>query len=677
MKKIIDKIKNHKVVALAAIISLLFASCSYAVYKNSIESSCDKALSAYVNDIYDGVPIELLSGTSVSQEFTSSENIHAVGSVFYNSDRASGTVICQLSDAKTGESLASSSRPVSELTPNQYSMFPFESEVDCSDRVLSVEFSADCSDENPVSIACSDAHTINHMLKIDDTPADATLALKVSYDRIGTFAIAMFTVLSAVLTVFIGVIFYLHKKEKLPAHRFYFISVFVLCLVYCFVLPPYSAPDEAFHINQSFNNTSVVLNGVERSNIVWGDNYKRPSDTNSIVENKNTTVFTYREIADNFFSTSPDSASETQHFAQEEVGGFNLLYLFSSLGVLLGRILHFGFVPTLFLGRLFNIVFYALVTSLAIKLTPVGKSVFAAVCLLPMNIHIAASFSRDCVLLGIAVLLTAYCLYLKYDDSSEKITPKQLVILGLLCALLSPSKLVYFPLCFLFLIIPASKFTSAKSSKLVKIALSAVVVFSNLLLSSNIISALLSSVTSLSAQTATQAAVSSVAVNPDYITYNLSYILSHLKDAVLIFINTFVENTSFYIKSLIGGSLGYYSLDLDWIWTAGFGFLLALSVFDSKDRAVLSRRDKAVGWVIVLSVFAMIMYSVFQWTPTYYTEIYGLQGRYFMPIIPLALLCLQRKSVSLTKSLTSELIWSCSALHCFTVLNIFLVILSR
>ncbi|MEG2634017.1 MAG: DUF2142 domain-containing protein, partial [Oscillospiraceae bacterium] len=119
------------------------------------------------------------------------------------------------------------------------------------------------------------------------------------------------------------------------------------------------------------------------------------------------------------------------------------------------------------------------------------------------------------------------------------------------------------------------------------------------------------------------------------------------------------------------------SLDLDWIWTAGFGFLLTMSVFDSKDRAVLSRRDKAVGWVIVLSVFAMIMYSVFQWTPTYYTEIYGLQGRYFMPIIPLALLCLQRKSVSLTKSLTSELIWSCSALHCFTVLNIFLVILSR
>ena len=43
------------------------------------------------------------------------------------------------------------------------------------------------------------------------------------------------------------------------------------------------------------------------------------------------------------------------------------------------------------------------------------------------------------------------------------------------------------------------------------------------------------------------------------------------------------------------------------------------------------------GWGIVLCVIALSFVTALNWTPINYTTIFGLQGRYWLPVLPLVL----------------------------------------
>ena len=116
--------------------------------------------------------------------------------------------------------------------------------------------------------------------------------------------------------------------------------------------------------------------------------------------------------------------------------------------------LHLGFVPALALGRLANLVCFALLAMAAVKYAPFGRRVFAAAALLPMTLHLAASFCRDALLLGLCFRLcgagAAGC-----PCGTER--PRAggcwlaLAAAGLL---LCPGKAVYLPLAALVLLDP-------------------------------------------------------------------------------------------------------------------------------------------------------------------------------------------------------------------------------
>lgn len=63
-----------------------------------------------------------------------------------------------------------------------------------------------------------------------------------------------------------------------------------------------------------------------------------------------------------------------------------------------------------FLGRLFNMLYAAILIILAVRLTPIGKNMFMAASLMPMTLHILGSYSYDGPIIGMAFLLTALLL---------------------------------------------------------------------------------------------------------------------------------------------------------------------------------------------------------------------------------------------------------------------------
>lgn len=137
-------------------------------------------------------------------------------------------------------------------------------------------------------------------------------------------------------------------------------------------------------------------------------------DQDVIVQDGETTVFTWQHIAKNLLTTSPDPFTATHDFDEYQVDSSYTMYWISALGVLAGFLLRLGFIPTLFLGRLTNLLFFAFLASWAVKRTPVAKAVFATVALLPMTLHLAASYSRDSNLLALCLLFAALVLDLAF-----------------------------------------------------------------------------------------------------------------------------------------------------------------------------------------------------------------------------------------------------------------------
>ena len=85
-------------------------------------------------------------------------------------------------------------------------------------------------------------------------------------------------------------------------------------------------------------------------------------------------------------------------------------------------------------GRLANLLLFAALAALAVKVAPFGKRVFTVAALLPMTLHLAASFSRDAPLLGLCFAFTALLLDAAFGPESRRLSHPAGAAAGLWCA---------------------------------------------------------------------------------------------------------------------------------------------------------------------------------------------------------------------------------------------------
>ena len=152
----------------------------------------------------------------------------------------------------------------------------------------------------------------NDTFTVNGEAVDGTLALLVTYKQIGGFLTRFFLLvgLLASVVVFLGI--YFAMRSRMPLHRLVFVLVLCFGMLYSFVLPPYAAPDEKYHINQSFTLACKWANMLSpdewrMGNVPLDMTYRREHDFDPLLQNEKTIVFSWQELSENPVCFHPDS----------------------------------------------------------------------------------------------------------------------------------------------------------------------------------------------------------------------------------------------------------------------------------------------------------------------------------------------------------------------------------
>ncbi len=125
-------------------------------------------------------------------------------------------------------------------------------------------------------------------------------------------------------------------------------------------------------------------------------------------------------------------------------------------------------------------------------------------------------------------------------------------------------------------------------------------------------------------------------------TFSFGYICRNVPATVKLLLRTLPEQGALWLQGLLGTTLGepiVYRIDVSWL--LGVGLLLAVlaAALPRQDEpALLGRRSKTGTAGICLCVVLAVLAAALNWTPINYQTLFGLQGRYLLPILPLALL---------------------------------------
>lgn len=343
-----------------------------------------------------------------------------------------------------------------------------------------------------------------------------------------------------------------------------------------------------------------------------------------------------------------------------------LAYVPQAVGITLARLLGMNSIGLAYFGRLFNLLFYVGMTFLAMRRLPFGKEVLFGVALLPMTLHLTGSMSYDAIILALAFYFTAVCLDLAYNK--EKVQVRDIVVLAAVVAVMGPCKMVYAVLMALCFLIPVRKFGGWRNYILSAGAVLAAFVIAMVLVNSQTI-ALYTSETETYVTWAEEAG------------YSMGQLLSSPKLLFKMFYNTLIWQAEYYHLTMIGAYLGNVDVVLDVpyliVMLLSLG-LLGLSFRKPGETLKISKGQRYLIWLVCLGCAGAVMFSMLlAWTPVSSRVITGVQGRYFLPFLPVLLMSFKNDLVVLTKDISRTVLYLMCVADCYVLFRLFSIVSMR
>lgn len=457
--------------------------------------------------------------------------------------------------------------------------------------------------------------------------------------------------LSIILAAALFVVLRRCKKVKIEAIA---VAVFaVLAIGYNFVFTPMTVPDEPNHYASAYNISNCMM-------FNFSDGVPMRADDCDLYYKSSPTAAScnYKTVNYKFSLTvKNDTLIKTNTFI---ITDRPLAYIFPAAGITIGRLLHLGAYPTFYLGRLFNLLFIALCLYFAMKLMPFSKIALFAIATFPMTLHLACSYSYDCYNIGLCMVLFSYLVRLIY--SKNKITVRDFITVSLIALCVLPYKTAYIGLGFLAFLIPKENFKTKVQNVVYKLVFAFIGII-------GIIPVQIGRFFSLPAET--------TVVNGETVHwYSLSDIITNPVNSFLVVCRTVARNFKVYYLSMVADQFGWLQLHLSVVFTLLFTLILLYSLTKVKggDEALRPRNRVFVGLIMLATYLIVILLLMMDFTPKGAATVIGVQGRYFLPALPLIILLLRNNKLALKSDHSRSVIFAGFYLNVFAAFSLFLTV---
>jgi uncharacterized membrane protein len=340
----------------------------------------------------------------------------------------------------------------------------------------------------------------------------------------------------------------------------------------------------------------------------------------SLFEHKSTTFPQALERYRQLQAVTPDPANHLVFAPYAGSEGYAPVpYLPYLPALFLARWFDLDFLTTIYLMRIFGFLVVTIAMAVAIALLPELAWSFALIAFLPSALFSRAVLSADGSALALTMLVTAATLQSARGDRPVGIYIRSLALA--LCALTKPTQLI-----FIFL-----EAITAPARLLVRYWRTTAIV---------IVPAVIASLTWVAASSADVAAwriLDGTNNPPEYYQpiWRIQYMVEHPLHFPTLLMNTYEYLDDYWLQLI--GILGWLDMPLrTWLYPLLTGLLLAVFCRPFKLQAEVRDRVVAVGVLIIIGyILGMFLIWYLVWTGLDETKIEGVQGRYFVVLLPI------------------------------------------
>lgn len=400
------------------------------------------------------------------------------------------------------------------------------------------------------------------------------------------------------------------KKIFSSPLQVFVITASIVGVVSAIIFPPFQVPDEHTHFFRAYQiSTGEITSRVVEGKDIGG--FVEP-----IPESKN---YYQSSLSGRVFASFPTTASYSP------IG-----YIPQSIGIGLARTLQLPFGYLILFGRVLNLFTFICLISLAIYFAPSKKWVYVVLALFPIVVQQAASLSIDTIVIGTSFLLIAYTHKLFCEKGA--ISLKDFIIISGTLTIIALTKYNGLILMLPILLLPKAKFETLKTRFMftigvVGIPMMALAIWQLLIYYLGY---------------STVDVYKLIGLNNVSQIGQIKYVLARPLSFIKVMVRSYIiENpnnsatSDFYVVSAHSYfSTFTYRLPLSSVILGYLTLLMAFikgGLYEKKVKSLVYIDTMIFLFSIIF--IGLILYMV--WTPVGYLRIEGVQGRYFIPFVPL------------------------------------------
>lgn len=486
---------------------------------------------------------------------------------------------------------------------------------------------------------------------------------QISYQTVKYTKINYLIYLFVLVTIIIGtIIVHMAINKNLDIEKIYTIIVIFLGSIYFVLFPPSCTNDSLAHIMSIYNRVSDFVGHSDWLNIDGdsrysfyqsGDGYVirevlRDSERNTA--NPNTKM--YDEEFYIALMKIPNDETIKSGVQTDLYSYNNIVYLPYYLIMILGRVLNINLMIILHLAKLLGFVCYFFMIKISIKLIPYGKEALAFFSLTPMIMQSMVSISYDLFCIGGSFIAFSYVL--KISMGHYKYTWKDTILMSFIIIAIGSVKYGIYFACFIFLLFFLIVYPKIKNNFKYLLYM-----FILIVLVVGLVFFKIDDIKNL------------VITNQDNY-YSISDLIEDPIGTIQYIVMSIVFDIDKIIQGIFGGRLGWDEIVIPWFVIIAFIIFFIIACCCEKGRYLAEQKKYSILTVIL---FTLGIYIIFlRTTELDRKSIYGLQGRYFVPLVPLVI-CFMNNSkfkVNCKSNLIFSALWFMSVIHICFVMTIYL-----